>query len=102
MNRFGGLVFDGLTAISTLLFMALVADRIFIHKRLAAVPPPPPPTMTTTEVNGVWEFNYHDSVVSSVSPCVQILGWRIPVYMGFILTIACPLCWIITRSHFKK
>jgi hypothetical protein len=98
VKRFRRWMFNGLAALSLLLFVALVADRAFVPHQLSVVRPPPP-TMTTTVVNGVWIFSFHDSAVSRIRPFVHILGWRIPVTTAFILTVTLPVCWIAMRCR---
>lgn len=45
-----------------------------------------------TQVNGVWQFNYHATAVSTVR-VYHIFGHRVPFGLALLLTALFPLCW---------
>jgi hypothetical protein len=88
-------LFTILSAVSLLLSIALIVQRLRPLPGAVTVPMPQPPSdYMVTDSNGVTSFNYHVSATSiqnRSSP--RIFGIAIPFPAALALTIVLPMVW---------
>jgi hypothetical protein len=96
MKRLRYWLFNGLAAISLVLFLALVVDTMLPRPQRPIVSLPPS-TMTATYANGVWTYTSYSYAYSNARPFVHLFGRRIPRLLAFFLTAVAPVNWIALR-----